>query len=361
MAKNDLNTPMHRKGRERPGNPRRYPLFAPLLISFALVLAVVAAFWIAIVDDPHGGRPVAVATIADSEPAVTGSVASAADVDDTSKPAAAGPQLARLPASPPAIGARSGLFENSAHGPLPRTAPDGRRPRDVYARNSPPLGPGVPRIAIVVGGMGLSQTGTLKAIEALPEDVTLAFAPYGFSLQRWVTKAREEGHEVLLQIPLEPENYPQENPGEHTLLAAAGGGNRDNLHWVLSRITGYAGVMNYMGARFTSDKEALLPVLGEIGARGLFFLDDGSSERSLTGQVGEAVQLSVARADRIVDGARQAAEIERELTMLEVIARSRGVAIGVASAFPTSVDTIARWAKDARDRGIVLIPVSAAL
>ncbi len=361
MKKNDLNQPIDRKA-EKPPAPRRRPLVAPLLISAALVLAVIAAFWVAVVDDPDGGRPAAVASIENAVPAATGSVATGAaepELAPVEQPEDL--QLAALPQLPPAVAGDPSLIEYSSYGSLPRVSPDGRRPRDAYARRSPPVPEGVARIVIVVGGLGLSQTGTQGALDALPEDITLAFAPYGSSLQRWVGKAREDGHEVLLQIPLEPMNFPQDNPGEHTLLASGGAANRQDLHWALGRMTAYAGVMNHMGARFTSEENALVPFLGEIGERGLFYLDDGSSPESLAATIGEALQVPVLTADRVVDRDRSPEAIERELIALEAIAHTRGLAIGVASAFPASVEAVARWVDAARARGIVIVPASAAI
>ena len=380
MLKKDLNKAIE-TAPAKPAKPPRRPIVMPLLISFALVLAVVAAFWIAVVDDPDGGRPVASAPIENAVPSATGSVGR----QDTSAPgntqtmASATPdtqvpvqelqqpardpenvQLASLPQLPAAASGDPSLIEYSNDGPLPRVSPDGRKPRDIYARRSSPVPEGTPRIVIVVGGLGLSQTGTQKAIESLPEDVTLAFAPYGSSLQRWVTKARESGHEVLLQVPLEPQNYPEENPGEHTLLVSGGGGRQD-LHWVLGRMTSYAGVMNYMGSRFTSDERALVPVLGEIGERGLFYLDDGTSPQSLATSVGGALKVPVLTADRVLDATRSPAAIEKELDALEAVARVRGLAIGVASAVPQSVEAISRWTAAAAARGIIIVPASAAV
>jgi polysaccharide deacetylase 2 family uncharacterized protein YibQ len=360
MAKNDLNQSLHGKLSKR--RSPRLPVIAPILIFTALALAIMAGFWVAVVDDPDGGRAVAVAAIEAAAPASTGSlVGDAASEGGTTEAIAAGAELAALPHMPTPLGADAGLVEQSAFGPLPRVSPDGRRARDAYARPAGRLPDGVPRIVMVVGGLGISQTGTQNAIELLPEDVTLAFAPYGFSLQRWGAKAREEGHEILLQIPLEPEGYPQENPGEHTLLASASGDSRRDLHWVLSRLTGYAGVMNYMGARFTAEERALVPFLGEVGERGLFYVDDGSSAASLAPAVGEGLRVPVLTADRIVDQDRSAAEIERNLTELEAIAGTRGVAVGVASAFPASVEAIARWARGTKERGVFIVPASAAL
>jgi polysaccharide deacetylase 2 family uncharacterized protein YibQ len=370
MSQSDLNQPLHRAAKERSARRRR-AVVAPAVIAAALVIAAIAAFWIAVVDDPEGGRAVAVATIEEALPPATGSLAAEgaaappgnADSDnaDSGKTNAGETQLAALPIMPSPAGADPSLVEHSSFGPLPRVSPDGRRARDVYARRSGTVPAGTPRIVIVVGGLGLSQTSTQNALETLPDDVTLAFAPYGSSLQRWVTKAREEHREVILQVPMEPNNYPQENPGEHTLLVSGGIGNRDDLHWVLGRMTGYAGVMNHMGARFTADDTALLPFLGEIGERGLYYLDDGTSPRSQAATVGGALNVPVVTADLTLDRNRSAGDIEQQLKELETIARTRGLAVGVASAFPTSVETIARWVDDVESRGIVVVPASAAL
>ncbi len=370
MRKSDLNKPLAGGFASRRATRRR-PVLAPVLISTAILVALVAALWIAVVDDPGGGHPMAVASIQDPVPNATGSIiATVPDARVASQTGAdAGPQpppsdemqLASLPMLPPAISGDPSLFESSSFGPLPRTSPDGRRPRDAYARRAAPVPDGVPRVVIVVGGLGISQTGTQRAIEALPEDVTLAFAPYGSSLERWVGKAREKGHEVLLQIPLEPMEYPEVNPGEHTLLVSGGAANRQNLHWALGRMTAYAGVMNHMGARFLQDERVVVPFLGEIGERGLFYLDDGTAEGDVAAKIGAALKVPVVTADRTLDRERSPAAIANELAALEALARSTGLAVGIASAFPTSVEAITKWASDAAARGIIIIPASAAI
>ncbi len=72
-----------------------------------------------------------------------------------------------------------------------------------------------------------------------------------------------------MQIPMEPFDYPDNDPGPHTPLTNLdAGGNIDRLHWLLGRFTGYAGVTNFMGAKLTSSPPALRPVLSEIASRG---------------------------------------------------------------------------------------------
>ncbi|MGE0282979.1 MAG: divergent polysaccharide deacetylase family protein, partial [Rhizobiaceae bacterium] len=171
------------------------------------------------------------------------------------------------------------LIEESPEGPLPKRGADGRRPADAYAR--PWSGTRGARVAIVIGGLAVSQTGTQSAIGRLPPEVTLAFASQGNSIQRWMQSARQRGHEILMQVPLEPFDYPTVNPGRATLTVdAAPQENIDNLHWALARTTNYTGVMNYMGGRFVADARATGSMMAELGKRGLLYLEDGTTARS---------------------------------------------------------------------------------
>lgn len=250
------------------------------------------------------------------------------------------------------------LLEDSPYGRLPIVGPDGRRPMDQYAR--PTSGARGTRVAIVLSGLGLSQTGTQRAIRLLPEEITLAFAASGNSLQRWMQEARRGGHEILLQVPLEPFGYPANDPGPETLLTSRSAAkNIENLHKAMGEITNYTGLMNYQGARFLSDPAAMEPVMRDIGKRGLLFLDDGSSAQSKTQTIAEGTELPYAFADVQLDSQLDVDAILKKLDELERIARKNGQAIGVASAFDESVDAIAKWSEEATARGIEIVGIAA--
>jgi polysaccharide deacetylase 2 family uncharacterized protein YibQ len=254
------------------------------------------------------------------------------------------------------------LLEPSRHGSIPRVAPDGARPADVYARvKAAPGTKNGPMVAIVLAGLGVGASATQTATAKLPAPVTFAFVPYGAGVEQAVTRARAKGHEVLLQVPMEPFEYPDNDPGPQTLLLSLSADqNLDRLHWLMSRFQGYVGIANYMGARFTSAEQGLGPVMKEIGKRGLIYFDDGSAPRSLAGQIAGANNLPFARADVVLDAVSTPTHIDQALTRLEATARERGVAIGVATAMPVSIERIAQWAKAAESRGIVLAPISTA-
>src|SRR5262249_49928303 len=115
--------------------------------------------------------------------------------------------------------ADSKLLETTRHGQIPRVSTDGARPLVAYAHPvaDNPATAKLPRIAPAGTGLGVSSSGTAEALK-LPAAVSLAFAPYGTDLDRVAARARGDGHEILLQLPMEPFDYPDNDPGPQTLL-----------------------------------------------------------------------------------------------------------------------------------------------
>jgi polysaccharide deacetylase 2 family uncharacterized protein YibQ len=171
---------------------------------------------------------------------------------------------------------------------------------------------------------------------------------------------REAGHEVLLELPMEPFGYPQNDPGPHTLLTSVNASeNLTRLNWLMSRFTGYVGVMNYQGARFTASASALKPVLSSLSSRGLLYVDNGASARSLAPTLARDVGMPTALATRIVDPVQNPEVIATALDTLEKVSLETGSAIGIASGFPVTVDALAEWAQSLAQDGYVLVPVTA--
>jgi hypothetical protein len=243
---------------------------------------------------------------------------------------------------------------------LPKIAADGRRSIDVYARPSKYAlaTPGAPpRVAILVTGLGLPNGPQVDVLKGLPAQVSVAYGAYGRSLQDGVAKVRADGHEVLLQIPLEPENYPTQDPGPHTLLTTLPPeDNLKRLQWLMSRYTGYVGVTNHMGAKFEATAGAMQPVFEELKRRGLLYVDIGSDQGSVAGQVANTIGLNYLATSVEIDG-----DVAQQLAKLETAAKEQGAAIGVASVSPATIKQLADWATKLEAKGIVLVPVSAAV
>ena len=393
MTADDLNAPLGQQLKKR---RLAIPITTSQAFAGALALFLgVFVLWAALGDNPFGGEPLAVAPI--NTPSATAAKGPLDVLSGTPNRydgrSGTHPQMAQTAQAPVAatktvtiIDGKTGerqevaipagasdapaaatpvdqkFVELTPHGPVPKVAADGMRPADAFAQpvKALPGKPDAPRIAIIVSGLGVSDNATSDAITKLPGPVTLGFMPYGNDVAATVARARDQGHEVLLQIPMEPLDYPDNDPGPQTLLTTlAPQQNMDRLYWLMSRFQGYVGLASAMGARFTSSEQSFAPVLREAAKRGLLFVDDGSNPRSLAGRIAGASNVPFARADAVIDSVATPVEIDRALGRLEMAARERSVAVGIASALPVSIEHIAKWAKGLEGRGIVLVPITA--
>lgn len=381
----DLNAPLGRKNKPSKKAAADAPRFSfktetwpfgrIMAAVIVLLLGGIAARLI-LVDDPMGGRPVSEIAITNSRDAnqVAGNIGTGQNQVTLTVgeqfPASELPTEAEQPVTDLAyadrtlnsFGAYPQLLEQTQHGPVPHIGVNGERPFDAYSRASigPAAANGRPLIAVIVTGLGLNETSTIDAITKLPDNVTLAFAPYGDGLTHVASTAQAEGHELWLEVPMEPFDYPESDPGPHTLLVNQPvRANLDKLIWLLARFGGYAGIINNQGARFTSTAGDFSPIMEEIGTRGLGYIDDGSSNRSLATQLAEANRVPFVRAGVQLDTNPSRAAILAALDRLTAQAEANGSAVGVISALPVSIDTLAAWAADLEDQGMLLVPASA--
>lgn len=260
--------------------------------------------------------------------------------------AAVDPAGVALPHAPIAA-----LMAPGPAGPLPVIAADGRTPAQAYAR--PFIADGRPKVALVIGGLGLNAKATRDAIEDLPPQVTLSFVPYAEGLQGWIDLAREHGHEVLLETPMEPVDYPENDPGPYTLMAqAAPQETVKRMEWLMSRATGYFGLTNYLGSRFLASDQAVAIFTGALKQRGLAFIDDGAAATRGGG-------IPRASAAAVIDEQLSAESISQRLSALEAIAAQRGQALGSGFAYPVTLAQAQAWARTVESRGYQLAPASA--
>ena len=253
----------------------------------------------------------------------------------------------------------AGLIEESPRGPLPRIGADGRTPWQTYAR---PFfhDDKRPRIALVIGPMGISSNATSRAIEGLPGAVTLAFSPTADQLGIWVDQARRLGHEVMLDLPMEPADFPRNDPGPNTMLVSLDPDrNQQRLLSALGRVSGYVGVTSLSGSRFTGAPDSIRPILTEVNRRGLMFLDALAGARSPAAREATKIGLPRAIGDGFIDAIPSKAAIEAQLRNLEEAARLDGAAVGIATPYPVTLDHLSQWIKTLEAKGIVLAPITA--
>ncbi|WP_306251364.1 divergent polysaccharide deacetylase family protein [Parvularcula sp. IMCC14364] len=247
------------------------------------------------------------------------------------------------------------LSVTRANGLYPAVAPDGREASRYYRRsfNDPEKRP---RVALIVAGLGLSTSLTAQAINDLPPEITLAFAPYARDLPQWSQQARDAGHELVLELPMEATGVPIEALGPAALLSSRSAAeNQQRLDWILSRFQGYFAVTNYLGGSFSANRTAINPVYTQLQQAGLAMFGDSEIDAGTFTSSG----LTRARADFLVSPDQAADRINFEV--IEATATETGAALVKIYATEQSLAQISRWAKSLPERGIMLAPASSML
>ncbi len=266
------------------------------------------------------------------------------------------PSFAQLPArtdlKPLSAAPAADLLKDSPDGPLP-IADGTKEARTVYARPFVEPKEKAVKVAVVVVGLGVSREAAEAAIAKLPPDVGLSFSPYAGNLDTWVKKARAAGHEVLLDLPLEPPNFPLHDAGPMAIMAKDSPNTaNDRLRAILGKTTSYVGVSAALHSPVTS-AEDWVGILRDIKARGLLFLGDG-----LAGMKTSDVPASATIA-LVPDETPFRAAIDAGFARVLATAQRDGSAIAYVSPRPVTFERLLAWAATLPQKGAVLAPASA--
>jgi polysaccharide deacetylase 2 family uncharacterized protein YibQ len=315
-------------------------------LALALILTAATCGWLAFesgdtLKQLEAAAPPAVASI-EPQPVAPSAVAPPAAADTGERKA----------------GPIADLIDHTQAGDLPRVGTDGTQAWRAYAA---PAAPGdKPRVAILVTGLGISPATDDRAIHTLPGAIDLGFLSFSERIHALAGQARASGHEVIIAAPMEPEGYPNDDPGPQTLLVKSSAAeNVARLDWHLARADSYVGIAPAMGSSFTASPEPLRPVLAELAKRGLLYVDTGAAVFGAAPALAKTIGIPIAIADRTIDRVPTKAAIDRELGDLETLARRRGWAFGVAGAYPSTLDRLAAWSAGLDAKGIALVPVTA--
>jgi len=254
-----------------------------------------------------------------------------------------------------------GLSRTSPFGAVPKIATDGRRVFTSYAR---PFVPASDKtyVSLVVGGLGVNQVITRRAINELPGEVTLSFAAETPSLQMWIHQARNRGHEVLIELPMESDGYNPTDPGATYTLMSSGpdSANIRNLDYLMSRAEGYFAVTNYGGDRLVNQDNPMDPILAHLAAAGLGMLYDGSTPAPQLNSLGKTKNLTTVTAQTLLDENIQNRSAVRAMVSSLQTGQTTKVPIGMGFSYPSTIDGIKDWLQS-KPSNIGLAPVSFAM
>ena len=186
--------------------------------------------------------------------------------------------------------------------------------------------------------------------------------PYADGLERSVQTAREAGHEVLINLPMEPANFAASDPGPQALLTTlTAQQNLGRLDWILGRADGYIGVASLNGARFVTSEKALQPVLANLRDRGFVYVEKTVGAPSVAPRLARELGVPRAHADRWIDSDPTRASIDARLAEIERVALQSGNAVAIAQPLPVTFERLAIWQTTLAGKNLVLAPISAVI
>ena len=256
----------------------------------------------------------------------------------------------------------AGLSRSNQYGSAPAKGLNGKTPLNSYNRPFSKIS-GKQPVSIIIGGLGVNPSVTQQAIDSLPPQVTLSFAAHTTGLQDWINRARRDGHEVMIEIPMESAGFNSNELGAERTLRATNeaSDNLRHMDWHLSRAQGYFGVINFNGDSFLTRADATAPILGKLAHSGLGFITDGDFSAPSLGALSRSVNLPYKNSFGLIDPEPNSQLIRSQLSTLSSVASSGGRPIGVGFAYPQTIDTVARWIADLEANNLVLAPASSAL
>ena len=233
-------------------------------------------------------------------------------------------------------------------------------------REGPPrpiVGPGRPagtrpQVALVIDDIGYDRA-LAEAFFSLDVPLTLSILPFSPHGKAIAAAARRRGQQVMLHLPMEPEEFPRIDPGPGALLVAM---TPDQLIGQLRRdleeVPGAVGVNNHMGSRLTQDSDRLNQIFSVLKQRGLFFVDSRTTEKTLGHQSARLLRVPFAQRDVFIDHVQEPAFIRRQLDKLVRSAEANGQVVGIGHPHPATIEALREWLPAIRQR-VDLVPVAA--
>ncbi len=217
-----------------------------------------------------------------------------------------------------------------------------------------------PKIAIVIDDVGMNLKQSRAAID-LPSSVTLAFLPYAETVSTLADKSINQGHELLIHIPMEAMNadVPLGSMALREEMDSAA--FEAEFSKIANSFKGYVGVNNHMGSRLTQNPEAMGFLMDQLKRRGLFFLDSRTIHTSIAEETAAAYNIPHAARDVFLDHEETPEYIAEALKNVERIARENGAVIAIGHPKALTMEILKEWVKTVPEKGFELVPLSALL
>ncbi|MBI1818830.1 MAG: divergent polysaccharide deacetylase family protein [Nitrospirae bacterium] len=235
-----------------------------------------------------------------------------------------------------------------------------QRENSVKRESAPLLKPEIrpgDRIAVLIDDLGTNfkEFERLRRIDSHLSFAILPFQPYSVKIAK---KAHYYHQDVLLHLPMEPENHHHPGKGAIDHLMT----KEEIVRQVRLDLRAFPyvqGVNNHMGSRMTADREEMVLVLKEVRAKDLFFVDSRTTSESIAYEVAHDIGIKSAERHVFLDDSDRPEDIRKELRRLVYLSHQRGSAIAIGHPRPNTMKALEEFIPHLHEEEIELVPISA--
>lgn len=233
--------------------------------------------------------------------------------------------------------------------------------KDTAAKplNGLPVLPGdqPPLVAIIIDDIGYDRKQAARFFD-IDAPITFSILPFATFSQQLAARARAKGHEIMLHLPMEPNEYPQINPGPGALLSRMGPDEMiSQLKANLDQIPGLKGVNNHMGSAFSKSPERMRIIFSVLKQRGLYYVDSRTTADTVARPSAQLLHLPFAERDIFIDHFQDAEFIQGQIKQLVKRAKRQGYAVGIAHPYETTL-TVLKASLPQLKSSVQIVPAS---
>jgi polysaccharide deacetylase 2 family uncharacterized protein YibQ len=214
--------------------------------------------------------------------------------------------------------------------------------------------------AIIIDDIGYDGGRLTGRLLALKQTLNLSVIPGTPHGRKAAEDAFRREFPVLLHLPMEPSNYPKENPGPWGVYTGQSDAViKEKVEKAVAWVPHAEGMNNHMGSRATTDARVMADVMAIAGKTGFYFVDSKTSPRSSAVITAAAKKAKVASAGRDVflDNVATEAAVTERLKELARMAKRRGYAVAIGHPREATVAALEKMLPELEAQGIEFVPV----
>ncbi|PPR77795.1 MAG: hypothetical protein CFH01_01357 [Alphaproteobacteria bacterium MarineAlpha2_Bin1] len=213
-------------------------------------------------------------------------------------------------------------------------------------------------IVIIIDDAGMNISKLKDLLNLKLKNITIAFLPYSNNLDYQVNLVNESGYDILVHIPMEPEDI-SIDPGPNALLTSHNIDElKSNIYKNLSKFSNYVGINNHMGSKFTSNSKSIKNFFEIIKSMDLIFVDSKTSSNSLAAEMSNKYNIPTLSRDLFIDNVHDKNYVLMQLRKAEKIAKEKGHVVVIGHLQKWTIDALAEWYPSAKNNGLILDTVS---